>query len=400
MTAKHGTTTTVWTTMLILAAVVVLVTAAGTNAQTAPVSSTAVAPATVIAVPPAAAAKSDAPASAVAPEPKKDVKENPADAKDYWIDNLDQGKKVAKEQGKSIFIDFTAGWCQYCKMMDANTYPDAAVQKSLANFVRVRLDADKEKDLTEQYKVDGLPTLIVADASGKTMARVGSYLQPKAMLEFLGDVTAFVAAREKLTKDSKNLEAAFIAADKSMSMELTNEERLKLVASALDLAPPTDGAKRSKLLLSRGYLTAMGENGKIEDAIKDFEAAATADPKNQAGVNEEASWILLQARYKQKKNTEELWKGVTAWLAAHPRDQMKNADIRTQALGLQFRLAAEREDFATAIKALQTLKAENKDLPNQDQLDAAIDQLKEQLKAQEEEAKAANTKSGEPAPKP
>jgi thioredoxin-related protein len=360
-------------------------------------------PAQAPAAVPAVAAKTETPApaaaSAVAPEPKKVDKDNPANAKGYWLDSLDQGKKVAKEQGKFLFIDFTAGWCQYCKMMDSNTYPDTAVQKALANYVRVRLDTDKEKDLSEQYNIDGLPTLMVADASGKALARVSSYLEPKAMIEFLGDVSAYIAAKEKLAKDAKDTEAAFTVADKSMSMELSNEERLKLVASALDLAPQTDTAKRAKLLLSRGYLTAMGENGKIDEAIKDFEAAAAADPKNLAGVNEEASWILLQARYRQTKNADELWKGVTAWLAVHPRDQMKNSDVRNQALSLQFRLAAEREDFATAIKALQTIKAENKDLPNLDQLDAAIEQIKEQIKAQEDEAKAANVKSGEAAPK-
>lgn len=398
MTANRGTSTSVWTSMLILAVVAVLAATAGVSAQTAPAGSTAVAPAPASATAPTVA-KSETPASAVAPEPKKDGKEKPALVKDYWLNNLDHGKKIAKEQGKFLFIDFTADWCQYCKMMDSNTYTDSAVQKTLAGFVRVRLDSDKEKDLTETYKVDGLPTLIVADASGKALARVSSYLPPKAMLEFLSDVSAYIAAKEKLAKDAKDLEAAFTLADKAMSMELSNEDRLKLVASAIDLVPQTDGAKRAKLLLSRGYLTAMGENGKIEDSIKDFEAAAAADPKNLAGVNEEATWILLQAHYKQKKNADELGKGVTAWLAAHPRDLMKNSDIRNQALGLQFRLSAEHEDFATAIKALQTIKAENKDLPNTAQLDAAISQLKEQLKAQEDEAKAANVKSGEPAPK-
>jgi thioredoxin-related protein len=351
------------------------------------------------AAPPAVETKTGTPVAAAATEPKNEGKENPAEAKGYWIDSLDQGLKVAKEQGKFVFIDFTAGWCQYCKMMDSGTYPDAAVRKSLENYVRVRIDTDKEKDLAEKYNIDGLPTLIVADASGKALARVASYLPPKAMIEFLDDVTAYLVAREKLTRDAKNLEAAFTVADKSMSMELSNEERLKLVASALELAPQADGARRSKLLLARGYLTAMGENAKMDEAIKDFEAAAAADPKNQAGVNEEASWVLLQAHYRQAKNADDLWKGLAAYLAAHPRDQMKNGDIRNQALGLQYRLATDREDFAAAVKALETIKAENKDLPTMDQLDAAIAQTREQLKAKDEEAKASSVKSGEPAPK-
>jgi thioredoxin-related protein len=353
-------------------------------------------PVSAPASPPAAATKTEAPPSAVAPEPKK---ENPVEAKGYWLDSLDQGKKVAKEQGKFLFIDFTAGWCQYCKMMDSGTYPDAAVRKSLENYVRVRIDTDKEKDLAEQYNIDGLPTMIVADASGKVLARVASYLPPKSMLEFLGDVSTYLAAKEKLAKDAKNLEAAFTVADKSMSMELSNEERLKLVGSALELMPPTDGARRAKLLHPRGYLTAMGDNAKMDEAIKDFEAAAAVDPKNQAGVNEEATWVLLQARYRETRNADDLEKGLVAYLAAHPRDQMKNGDIRNQAFGLQYRLATDREDFAAAVKALETIKAENKDLPTMDQLDAAIAQTREQLKAKDEEAKAASVKSGQPAPK-
>lgn len=59
---------------------------------------------------------------------------------------------------KKVLIDFYAEWCAPCKKMAP--YLDK-MTKDMANKVTIiRIDADKNKTLVEQLKIDGLPTLL------------------------------------------------------------------------------------------------------------------------------------------------------------------------------------------------------------------------------------------------
>lgn len=64
-------------------------------------------------------------------------------------------------------------------------WTDAEVAALLnAGYVGVKLDGDLEKDLVKRFRVDGYPTLIVLDSSGKELQRFG-YNPSQAMLEIL-----------------------------------------------------------------------------------------------------------------------------------------------------------------------------------------------------------------------
>jgi len=77
-----------------------------------------------------------------------------------------------------VLVDFTAGWCQPCKMIDP-------VVKQLAQdwdgkVKVVKLDADENPNILMQYGVLGIPTLMLFKA-GEVKERVTGY-QPKEKL--------------------------------------------------------------------------------------------------------------------------------------------------------------------------------------------------------------------------
>ena len=79
---------------------------------------------------------------------------------------------------KPVLVDFTAVWCQPCRMVDP-------IVKQLAQDWEgkvkvVKLDADENPNIVMQYGVMGIPTLMLFK-SGQIKERVTGY-QPKDKL--------------------------------------------------------------------------------------------------------------------------------------------------------------------------------------------------------------------------
>jgi thioredoxin 1 len=79
---------------------------------------------------------------------------------------------------KPVLVDFTAVWCQPCRMIDP-------IVKQLAKdwdgkVKVVKLDADENPNIMMQYGVLGIPTLMLFK-SGEVRERVTGY-QPKDKL--------------------------------------------------------------------------------------------------------------------------------------------------------------------------------------------------------------------------
>ncbi len=74
-----------------------------------------------------------------------------------------------------VLVDFTATWCGPCKMLEPVVKQIAA---DLAGKLSVvKLDIDDNRDLTMQFQVMGVPTLILFKG-GKPVERMTGY-QPK-----------------------------------------------------------------------------------------------------------------------------------------------------------------------------------------------------------------------------
>jgi cytochrome c biogenesis protein CcdA/thiol-disulfide isomerase/thioredoxin len=83
-----------------------------------------------------------------------------------WTSSLAAGLDRAERERKAVLIDFWATWCKNCLTMDKTTLADPAVTAALANYVKVKFQAEDPevepaKSLMTRFKAIGLPTYVI-----------------------------------------------------------------------------------------------------------------------------------------------------------------------------------------------------------------------------------------------
>jgi thiol:disulfide interchange protein len=106
-----------------------------------------------------------------------------------WSEDLAKALEQAKAENKPVLVEFTGSdWCPPCKMMrkevfSKSEFVDAASKK----FILVEIDlprgdqevAKKNQPLVEKYKIEGFPTVLLLDSSGKEFSRFYATAHPK-----------------------------------------------------------------------------------------------------------------------------------------------------------------------------------------------------------------------------
>ena len=104
-----------------------------------------------------------------------------------WATDFEAAKADAAKSGRKLLLDFTGSdWCIYCQKLDAEVLATPEFKSFAKDYVLVCVDFPKAKELPaaekkqndalgERFKIEGYPTLIVADASGTEVRRAVGY---------------------------------------------------------------------------------------------------------------------------------------------------------------------------------------------------------------------------------
>jgi len=98
-----------------------------------------------------------------------------------WQTDYTQAMQQAKQQSKPVFLFFTGkGWCSYCTKLENEVLKTPDFQNAVGDqFVFVEIDyqhgrvSPKTKQLMEQYRITGFPTVVILDSQGNVAGQTG-----------------------------------------------------------------------------------------------------------------------------------------------------------------------------------------------------------------------------------
>lgn len=150
-------------------------------------------------------------------------------ASDGWLTNFEIAKKQAVEEKKDLLLEFTGSdWCPPCMKLSKDVFSQKSfVTASSAKFVLVEIDFPQEKELDaettkqnealqEKYKIEGYPTVMLCDASGKPYAQTG--FQPGGPEKYFTHLEELQEIRVKRDAAFAKAEAAKENADKASAL--------------------------------------------------------------------------------------------------------------------------------------------------------------------------------------
>lgn len=105
--------------------------------------------------------------------------------------------KKGTASARPVLYDFTAAWCPPCRLLDSQGWEDAAIATKVSTrFVPARVmdrqredgkNTDAIAELQHRYRIQAFPTLIVADSSGREIARMEGFGGKDKLEAFLAE---------------------------------------------------------------------------------------------------------------------------------------------------------------------------------------------------------------------
>ena len=103
-----------------------------------------------------------------------------------WFYDHGGYQKAIQEQKKMqepIVLYFHASWCPYCRAFERDVLDAPLVKEYLSDVIKVKIDAEKERELSEEYGIFGFPIIFAVDVKTKAAARLPTNLPPQRFIE-------------------------------------------------------------------------------------------------------------------------------------------------------------------------------------------------------------------------
>ena len=112
----------------------------------------------------------------------------------HWQPN-ETALAASRKAGKPILYDFTAEWCAPCHLLDREGWGDSKIAALVNESYLPARVVDREREegknpeavdaLHHRYSVTAFPTLVVADADGRQIAKLEGYGGRDRLVRFL-----------------------------------------------------------------------------------------------------------------------------------------------------------------------------------------------------------------------
>jgi thioredoxin-like negative regulator of GroEL len=254
---------------------------------------------------------------------------------------------AAKQEKKLLVLVFGAEWCGPCKQMERTTWVDDKVTTWISKHaIALHVDIDKQGELSTQYKVSALPTVVIVK-DGKEFDRSVGYRNAEAILKWFTSVQhgarSLDALRAAATPDADG--KVNVHAKRDLAQALMNagefaascNEYLWLWDNMLAHQPSMSGVRTSFIANEMERLAAADAKSKarftqLRDRVESELAKAPASHALRL------DWLTLNRVAGDDDRT-------LAWFDKAKNDPAQRANIEGISFALEH-LLIERERFA------------------------------------------------------
>ena len=100
--------------------------------------------------------------------------------------SYDEGMALGKAEGKKVFINFYATWCQYCRKMNKQTFTAPEIVSYLnENFISIKVDVERERQVASLYNISPLPDTWFISETGEGIGNKPGYMSAEDLLPVL-----------------------------------------------------------------------------------------------------------------------------------------------------------------------------------------------------------------------
>ncbi len=119
-----------------------------------------------------------------------------------------QALEKAKQENKTVFVDFYADWCGPCRYMSKNVFTDSAVGAYFdKEMIALQINAEKEElDLVKQMQLNAYPTLALFNGNGQKLTSYEGALEAPTLIKFARSVSELETTKEAFKADTLNVE--------------------------------------------------------------------------------------------------------------------------------------------------------------------------------------------------
>ncbi len=101
------------------------------------------------------------------------------------IYNYEKNKEWKYEGTKPAIIDFYANWCPPCRQL--SPLVEEIAREYAGKIIVYKIDTDKERALSQQLGISGLPTLLFIPLNGKPQASMG-FIPKETIIKTINNV--------------------------------------------------------------------------------------------------------------------------------------------------------------------------------------------------------------------
>ena len=269
-------------------------------------------------------------------------------ADEGWTVSFEEAKQLAAEQGKDILMEFTGSdWCPPCKMLHTKVLTqEVFLTEAPKNYILLKLDNPRDKskqseeeiaqykELSAEYKVTGVPSVFLVDATGKPFVKMVGYggQDAEAYVKQLADASPVRKQRDEFlakaadaegVERAKLLDQAISQIDTELALDIYADTVEEIVALDADDAAQLKSKYESKLQVAqlKNRLAAIQRSGRADPAGALQEIDALIDElKPEGEALQEVYYAKGVLLFRDSK--EESKKALEAALKLAPESQL------------------------------------------------------------------------------